>query len=135
MLVGHPPYKRHGDKGGKKLLEDVKNGQFSFPEASWSKVSESGKDLVQKLMNINPSKRFNGPQTLKHKWMRHKPSSSTNKMNGMRSHSQPNGLNELKELNEGGKWSGKKRRHQIMSDDDCKHNGNGYRHRVPPRKR
>jgi len=133
MLVGHPPYKQHANNGGKQLLEDVKKGRFSFPEASWRSVSSSGKDLVQKLMCLDVAKRYDGPHVLAHRWMRPRDSSSSNasSLTGrMKSHSLT--------------ISGKKRRYQFGADDDCKvkdtlnghRNLNGHRMEgVPPRKR
>jgi len=65
MLVRHPPYNaKQGD-----MLDLVKNHRFSFPKATWSKVSKAGKDLVQKLMCLDVKKRFDGKQTLQHEWM------------------------------------------------------------------
>merc|ERR1712013_175564 len=66
MLVGHPPY---NEKDG-NLLELVKNGRFSFPASTWKNVSNDAKDLVQRLMSVDVHKRFDGAQTLAHRWMR-----------------------------------------------------------------
>jgi len=66
MLVGHPPY---NEKEG-NLLELVKNGKFSFPKKTWNEISIPAKDLVVNLMQIDVKKRFNGQQTMNHKWMK-----------------------------------------------------------------
>mmetsp|Transcript_10911 Transcript_10911/g.16478 ORF Transcript_10911/g.16478 Transcript_10911/m.16478 type:complete len:599 (+) Transcript_10911:44-1840(+) len=65
MLVGHPPY---NEKEG-QLLDLVKHGRFSFPDKTWSAVSKEAKDLVQHLMDMNVTTRYNGEQVLAHPWM------------------------------------------------------------------
>ena len=65
MLVGHPPY---NEKDG-QMLELVRDGRFSFPKQTWSAVSETGLDIVQRLMCVNPEKRLTGEQMRHHPWI------------------------------------------------------------------
>ncbi|ETO17243.1 protein kinase 1, partial [Reticulomyxa filosa] len=58
MLVGHVPY---NDKDG-LLLDLVKAGKFTFPAQTWRYVSPDAKDLVQNLMQVDPTKRFGWEQ-------------------------------------------------------------------------
>lgn len=106
MLVGHPPY---NEKEG-ALLELVKNGKFSFPLQTWNQVSMEAKDLVQKLMCIDVNKRYNGKQTLNHKWMRMDNNNSNN-------HNHNNSNN---------RQSGKKRK-EISSSSECKEKEDIYK--------
>lgn len=124
MLVGHPPYRER--KGN--LLHLVKRGEYSFPAASWKTVSADAKDLVQKLMEKEVAKRYDGPKVLRHRWMRTKANDGANgsKADGLRK-----------------QWSGKKRPRgqQSAADDDWKvaanhkANGHGLVGHLPPRKR
>ena len=63
MLVGLLSY---NEKDG-QMLELVCSRRFSFPKQTWSEVSETGLDIIQRLMCINPEKTLTGKQ------MRHHP--------------------------------------------------------------
>lgn len=44
-------------------------GEFSFPEESWSTVSDEAKDLLRKLLVTLPSKRLTSSEAMRSKWM------------------------------------------------------------------
>ncbi len=66
LLCGFPPFY---DDNNKKLFALIISANFSFPEPYWTNISPSGKDLVSKLLVVDPSKRLNAQQTLDHPWM------------------------------------------------------------------
>ena len=37
----------------------IKKGQFDFPSPYWDGISELAKDLIRKLLIVDPKKRFN----------------------------------------------------------------------------
>ena len=48
----------------------VLTGNFQFPDERWTTVSDSAKDLIRKLLNVDPSERFTADQALEHDWLR-----------------------------------------------------------------
>jgi serine/threonine protein kinase len=53
-----------------KLFELIKVGEVVFSAADWGDVSDSAKDLIVKLLNVDPDKRISGKKILTHPWMK-----------------------------------------------------------------
>lgn len=51
LLCGFPPF--YGDTDA-EVLAQVKAGAYSFAGPEWRRVSDEGKDLIRKLLKINP---------------------------------------------------------------------------------
>ena len=49
-------------------MEDIKKGEFSFPEAQFSSISNEAKDLITKLLKREPMERLYPDQALRHPW-------------------------------------------------------------------
>lgn len=73
LLSGYPPF--HA-KSKSKLFDQIKQGDFKFHEPYWSEVSFLARDLISKLLVVNPRKRFDVEQVLSHPWV--KPKAPTN---------------------------------------------------------
>nr|XP_027200379.1 calcium-dependent protein kinase 2-like [Dermatophagoides pteronyssinus] len=56
-------------KNNKEILEKVKKGVYSMNGRSWKKVSAPAKDLVRRLLTMDPSKRITAAEALKHQWI------------------------------------------------------------------
>lgn len=67
LLSGSPPFK---DNNQHTILELVKAGRYSFTTPHWDSVSESAKDLVQRLMQVDRSKRLCLKGAQEHPWMK-----------------------------------------------------------------
>lgn len=52
-----------------RLLEMVSEGYYSFPEKYWKDISKEAKDLISKLLEKNPAKRYTAQQVLQHPWI------------------------------------------------------------------
>jgi len=65
MLCGYPPF--YGDTDG-EVLSKVRLGKFTFPAQDWQNVSEDAKDLIRKLLKMDPKDRFSAEQALNHTW-------------------------------------------------------------------
>jgi len=51
LLCGYPPFNGQTDK---KIIESVLAGEFTIDEPEWHQVSDSAKDLVQRLLEHEP---------------------------------------------------------------------------------
>lgn len=67
FLVGYPPFSE--STAGVPIERQIINGDFGFPDEFWSTVSDSVKDLIRKMMCINPVERFSIDQVLQHPWL------------------------------------------------------------------
>ena len=66
MLSGEYPFNSSG--GEMKLFNTIQKGNFNFTE-NWNHVSEEAKDLVLKLLDLNPDKRPSMSEVNDHPWM------------------------------------------------------------------
>ena len=67
LLCGSPPF--YG-KNEKEIFSKILSGNFSFRHKIWNKISEEAKDLVNKLLEINPEKRLSAKEALNEKWFK-----------------------------------------------------------------
>jgi calcium/calmodulin-dependent protein kinase I len=65
LLCGYPPFY---DEDNMVLFEKIKAGKFEFPEASWGKISDEVKDLLKKILEVDPAKRLAPEQMIEHPW-------------------------------------------------------------------
>lgn len=47
----------------------IKRGEFKFHSPMWDNVSAEAKDLIKKLLVVDPSQRLTAEQALKHAWV------------------------------------------------------------------
>jgi len=70
LLVGYPPF----HSTNRRLLNSkVKEGKYEFDAKYWSHVSENAKDLIRKLLAVDPRLRITADQALRHPWIVEKP--------------------------------------------------------------
>uniref|UniRef100_A0A3Q2XE50 calcium/calmodulin-dependent protein kinase n=1 Tax=Hippocampus comes TaxID=109280 RepID=A0A3Q2XE50_HIPCM len=55
LLVGYPPF---WDEDQHRLYQQIKAGAYDFPSPEWDTVTPEAKDLINKMLTINPSKRI-----------------------------------------------------------------------------
>lgn len=67
LLSGNLPFMGRSQK---ELFRKIVSGKYEFKEADWANVSPDAKDLVQKLLVLNPDERITSSQALRHKWMK-----------------------------------------------------------------
>lgn len=75
LLCGYPPF--HGDTDA-DVLAKVRLGNFHFAQADWKNVSEDAKELIRKLLKMNPKDRFTAEQALYHVWVEKKAPKAAN---------------------------------------------------------
>lgn len=66
LLCGFPPFYNENQAA---LFEQIKRGSYDFPDPYWSNVSDAAKELVRKMMTVDPKKRFTIEQCLEHPWI------------------------------------------------------------------
>uniref|UniRef100_A0A4W3HBJ7 calcium/calmodulin-dependent protein kinase n=1 Tax=Callorhinchus milii TaxID=7868 RepID=A0A4W3HBJ7_CALMI len=69
LLVGYPPF---WDEDQHRLYQQIKAGAYDFPSPEWDTVTPEAKDLINKMLTINPSKRISAAEVLKHPWISHR---------------------------------------------------------------
>jgi len=67
LLSGNLPFMGRSQK---ELFRKIVSGKYEFKEADWDDVSADAKDLVQKLLALDPDDRITSSQALRHKWMK-----------------------------------------------------------------
>lgn len=68
ILCGFPPF-ASATKSQKDLFRKIRSGKFSFPDPYWRNVSDGAKDLIRKLLVVDPDARYTAKQVLEHPWI------------------------------------------------------------------
>ncbi|KAI8505277.1 Checkpoint kinase 2 [Branchiostoma belcheri] len=67
-LGGYPPFT--DERKDMKLEEQIIRGSYQLHEKYWRGISEDAKDLIKKLLTVDPKKRFTVTQALNHPWLK-----------------------------------------------------------------
>jgi serine/threonine protein kinase len=65
MLSGVPPF--YGATR-KEVMQKISKGKFSFKSKVWSIISKEAKELIEKMLTLNPDKRPSAREVLNHPW-------------------------------------------------------------------
>lgn len=65
LLSGSPPFHGSSDM---QTLELVKQGKYSLDGPLWDQISTEAKDLIFRMLNMNPLKRCTAAEALQHPW-------------------------------------------------------------------
>lgn len=66
-LAGYQPF--HPDHGELPVRDQIVQGHYRFVQSKWAKVSASARDLVKKLLVVEPEQRLTIEQALEHPWL------------------------------------------------------------------
>ncbi len=66
LLCGFPPF--YGESL-EEVFDAISKGKFEFPDAYWGHISASAKDFIEHLLVVDPQKRLNASDALKHAWI------------------------------------------------------------------
>uniref|UniRef100_A0A914BZQ2 Ribosomal protein S6 kinase n=1 Tax=Acrobeloides nanus TaxID=290746 RepID=A0A914BZQ2_9BILA len=69
MLSGETPFATGVNDTPSEILERVGEGRFSLSGGNWNCVSDLAKDLVRRMLHVDPSKRLPAKQILVHPWI------------------------------------------------------------------
>lgn len=67
LLAGYPPF---SDESLPRLYRKITEGEYNTSDKVWDNVSEDAKDLIGKLLTVDPSKRISVEGIFQHPWMR-----------------------------------------------------------------
>ncbi|CAN6380466.1 unnamed protein product [Urochloa humidicola] len=67
FLAGVPPFWAENENG---IFTAILRGQLDLTSEPWPRISPGAKDLVKKMLNINPKERLTAFQVLNHPWIK-----------------------------------------------------------------
>ena len=65
VLCGYPPFY---DKNQAHLYKKIKQGRYAFHAKTWGHTSLSVRDLIHKMLTVDPDKRASSAELLRHPW-------------------------------------------------------------------
>ncbi|XP_054653438.1 ribosomal protein S6 kinase alpha-1 isoform X4 [Dunckerocampus dactyliophorus] len=69
MLAGFTPFANGPEDTPNEILNRIGNGHFSLSGGNWDTVSDAAKDLVSKMLHVDPHQRLTAKQVLRHPWI------------------------------------------------------------------
>ncbi|XP_055858276.1 MAP kinase-activated protein kinase 2 [Episyrphus balteatus] len=70
LLCGFPPfYSNHGEAISPGMRSRIRTGQYDFPDPEWQNVSQSAKNLIKGMLNVDPSQRLTIIQVMRNNWI------------------------------------------------------------------
>lgn len=66
LLSGNLPFMGRSQK---ELFRKIVAGRFEFKEQDWANVSDDAKDLVEKMLVLDPDQRISATAALRHRWL------------------------------------------------------------------
>ncbi|XP_056410347.1 serine/threonine-protein kinase 33 isoform X2 [Hyla sarda] len=66
LLSGDPPFMGSSED---KLFEHIKRGELKFSSPAWQSVSEAAKDVLRKLLRVDPADRITANELLDDPWI------------------------------------------------------------------
>uniref|UniRef100_A0A8C2FZV5 Ribosomal protein S6 kinase n=2 Tax=Cyprinus carpio TaxID=7962 RepID=A0A8C2FZV5_CYPCA len=69
MLAGFTPFANGPEDTPEDILSRIGSGRFTLSGGNWDAVSDAAKDLVSKMLHVDPHQRLTAKQVLKHPWI------------------------------------------------------------------
>jgi ribosomal protein S6 kinase alpha-1/2/3/6 len=69
MLSGRPPFIINQDATTESILSKISESRINLEDGNWKLVSNEAKDLLSKMLNLDPRQRINAQGILKHSWI------------------------------------------------------------------
>ncbi|KAG2488991.1 hypothetical protein HYH03_012431 [Edaphochlamys debaryana] len=66
LLGGYPPFWSDSEP---QLFDMIRKGKYSFADPVWNKVSDAAKELIRKLLVVDPTKRLTATEALQHQFI------------------------------------------------------------------
>uniref|UniRef100_A0A8C7DXK7 non-specific serine/threonine protein kinase n=1 Tax=Oncorhynchus kisutch TaxID=8019 RepID=A0A8C7DXK7_ONCKI len=68
-LAGFTPFANGPEDTPDEILSRIGSGHFTLTGGNWDGVSDAAKDLVSKMLHVDPHQRLTAMQVLKHPWI------------------------------------------------------------------
>lgn len=72
MLAGQTPFANGASDSPAQILQRISEGRVDLESGNWVSVSTEAKDLVQKMLHLDPNRRPTASQVLQHNWIQHR---------------------------------------------------------------
>jgi p90 ribosomal S6 kinase len=69
MLSGHTPFANGPEDSAEQILARIGEGKFALSGGNWDLMSPAAKDLVTRMLHIDPHQRISLQQVLTHRWI------------------------------------------------------------------
>nr|XP_029541321.1 ribosomal protein S6 kinase alpha-2 [Oncorhynchus nerka] len=69
MLAGFTPFANGPDDTLEEILARIGSGKYALTGGNWDTVSDAAKDIVTKMLHVDPHQRLTAPQVLRHQWI------------------------------------------------------------------
>ncbi|KAM7135269.1 ribosomal protein S6 kinase alpha-2 isoform 1-T1 [Molossus nigricans] len=69
MLAGFTPFANGPDDTPEEILARIGSGKYALSGGNWDCVSEAAKDVVSRMLHVDPQQRLTAAQVLKHPWV------------------------------------------------------------------
>uniref|UniRef100_A0A2K6FUH2 Ribosomal protein S6 kinase n=1 Tax=Propithecus coquereli TaxID=379532 RepID=A0A2K6FUH2_PROCO len=69
MLAGFTPFANGPDDTPEEILARIGSGKFALAGGNWDSISDAAKDVVSKMLHVDPHQRLTAVQVLKHPWI------------------------------------------------------------------
>ncbi|XP_060098118.1 ribosomal protein S6 kinase alpha-2 isoform X1 [Heteronotia binoei] len=69
MLAGFTPFANGPDDTPEEILARIGSGKYALTGGNWDSVSDAAKDIVSKMLHVDPHQRLTAAQVLRHPWI------------------------------------------------------------------
>ncbi|XP_034535921.1 ribosomal protein S6 kinase alpha-2-like isoform X2 [Notolabrus celidotus] len=69
MIAGYSPFANSSEDIAEEILAKIGSGKFITTGGNWDLVSDAAKDIVIKMLHVDPHQRLTAPQVLRHPWI------------------------------------------------------------------
>ncbi|XP_040193943.1 ribosomal protein S6 kinase alpha-1 isoform X2 [Rana temporaria] len=69
MLAGYTPFANGPEDTPDEILARIGSGKFTLKGGNWNTVSDSAKDLVSRMLHVDPHRRLTARQVMHHEWI------------------------------------------------------------------
>ncbi|XP_054838518.1 ribosomal protein S6 kinase alpha-2 isoform X2 [Eublepharis macularius] len=80
MLAGFTPFANGPDDTPEEILARIGSGKYALTGGNWDSVSDAAKDIVSKMLHVDPHQRLTAAQVVRHPWIVNKEYLSQNQL-------------------------------------------------------